>query len=67
MIELKDDILERNSKEDYGERLAGQIENEYGIDLEDLEESQEEEVLEVKYLILENQKLHSLTKRVKQN
>ena len=38
MIELTDEILERKNKEDYGEKLAGQINNEYGIDLEDLEE-----------------------------
>ena len=30
MIELTDEILERKNKEDYGERLAGQIENEFG-------------------------------------
>ena len=38
MIELTDEILERKNKEDYGEKLAGQINNEYGIDLEELEE-----------------------------
>ena len=38
MIELTDEILERKNKEDYGERLAGQINNEYGIEIEDLEE-----------------------------
>ena len=38
MIEMTDEILERENKEDYGKKLAGQINNEYGIELEDLEE-----------------------------
>ena len=38
MIEMTDEILERENKEDYGEKLAGQINNEYGIKLEELEE-----------------------------